>query len=61
MATGLQPEASVHPYNPLQLIEGDLLASREGLERLLHPQFGRRVFRALEEHLQVLGPKSWAA
>ena len=61
MATGLQPEASVHPHNPFQGREGDLPASREGPERLPHPQFGRRVFRALEEHLQVPGPKSRAA
>ena len=56
MATGLQPEASVHPHNPLQGREGDLPVSREGLEMLLHPQVREDSLQGLGRALASAGP-----
>ena len=57
VATGLPPEASVHPHDHPQGREGGLQAgaelrsSREGLEGLLPPTSGRRACGGLEGHL----------
>lgn len=64
VATGLPPEASVHPRDHPQGREGglqtgaELRSSREGLKVLLPPMSGKRACGASEGHWQVMGPEA---